>query len=114
MYYTPTDNKENYSRYYHKYFDDYDTEITRIISALKDMTTEQAEIMATLYGAWNDFIIQHRSFTYKDIVDEIWNNWNESKRRIPKETWLNGIYQLIALNLVPKGYGKMTIIKESD
>ena len=114
VFYKPTKNKNDYIKYYKRYFGNYDSEITRIITALKDLTTGQAEIMATLYGAWNDFIIQHRAFIYEDIVDEVWNNWNESKRRISKDNWLKGIYQLIELNLVPKGYGKMTKIKGSD
>lgn len=109
--YKPTQNKTKYVQYYNKYFADYDNEIEHIIDVFKDYTTDQAEIVATLFGVWNDFIIDQKQFTDEDIVDEVLNNWNDSKKRFPKDVWLRALSEMRNKNIIPKGYGKHTIIK---
>ena len=109
--YKPTQSKTKYEQYYNKYFADYDNEIEHIIDVFKDYTTDQAEIVATLFGVWNDFIIDQKQFTDEDIVDEVLNNWNDSKKRFPKDVWLRTISEMRNKNIIPKGYGKHTIIK---
>lgn len=65
-----------------------------------------------MYGAWNDFLIDKKTFTDDDIVNDILNNWHKSKRRFSKDVWLRAMDKMRTLNLVPKGYGKKTVIKE--
>lgn len=101
-----------YKQYYEKYFSAYNEEIERIISIFRTYTLDQAEIVATLYGAWNDMIIDKREFADEDVVDEVLNHWNESKKRFSKDVWLRAMETMRKNNLVPKGYGKHTIVKE--
>ena len=101
-----------YKKYYEQYFSDYNEEIERIITIFRTYTLDQAEIVATLYGAWNDMIIDKRDFTDEDVVDEVLNHWNESKKRFSKDVWLRAMETMRKNNLVPKGYGKHTIVKE--
>lgn len=110
--YNPTKSKEKYKSYYDKYFSDYDAEIQRIVLVFKDYTTDQAEIVATIYGVWNDFLIEQRAFTDDDIVDEVLSNWNETKRRFSKDMWLRAIKAMRNNGIVPKGYGKHTVSKD--
>ena len=112
--YKPQKDMSNYKKYYERYFSDYNEEIERIIAVFKNYSLEKAEIIATLYGAWNDFIIDKKQFTDEDIVIEVLTNWNDSKKRFSKEVWLRAIESMRKNNIVPKGYGKHTIIKEVD
>ena len=110
--YKATKNVNKYKKYYNDYFANYNTEIERIIAIFDNFDTDQAEIIATLYGAWNDFLIDKKTFTDDDVVNDILNNWHKSKRRFSKDVWLRAMDKMRALNLVPKGYGKKTVIKE--
>lgn len=112
--YKPQKDMEKYKKYYEQYFSEYNEEIERIISIFKTYSLDQSEIVATLYGAWNDFIIDKKSFTDEDIVTEVLTNWNESKKRFSKDVWLRAIENMRQNNLVPKGYGRHTIIKEVE
>jgi len=112
--YKPQKDMSKYKKYYERYFSDYNEEIERIIDVFKNYSLEKAEIIATLYGAWNDFIIDKKQFTDEDIVVEVLTNWNDSKKRFSKEVWLRAIESMKKNNIVPKGYGKHTIIKEVD
>ncbi len=76
-----------------------------------DYDADQAEIVATLFAAWNDFIIDRKEFTDEQLVDEVLNNWNDSKKRFSRDVWLRAIQQMRQNNIVPKGYGKRTVIK---
>ena len=84
-----------------------------MISIFNDFDADQAEVIATLYGAWNDCIIDKRSYTDNDIVDEVLNHWHPKKRRFPKDMWLRAIQRMRELDLVPHGYGRHTVIKQN-
>lgn len=107
--YSPTKDMIKYKNYYNNYFADYNSEIERIINIFRPLSTDQAEIIATLYASWNDFTIGGKTFTDDDIVNDVINNWHDSKKRFSKDIWLRAIEQMRKLDLVPKGYGKKTI-----
>ncbi len=107
--YRPTSIASKYKLYYQKYFSNYDAEITRIIQLFRGYTTDQAEMVATLFASWNDFIIGGKSFTDEDIVDDVLNNWNESKKRFPADSWHRALDEMRKNNIVPRGYGRRTV-----
>ena len=109
--YVPTKDSSKYKKYYDKYFSSYDQEIARIINFFKDYDADEAEITATLFAAWNDFLIDHKQFSDAELVDEVLNNWNDSKKRFSREIWLGAIAQMRESDIVPKGYGKHTVRK---
>lgn len=111
--YKPTSEHSKYKKYYAQYFSDYEDAINKVISIFNDFDADQAEVIATLYGAWNDCIIDKRSYTDNDIVDEVLNHWHPKKRRFPKDMWLRAIQRMRELDLVPHGYGRHTIIKQN-
>lgn len=108
--YKPAKDNSKYLKYYDKYFASYDSEIERIINIFMNFDADQAEIIATLFAAWNDFIIDKKQFTDEDLVDEVRNNWHDSKKRFSAERWLAAIKHMREINLVPQGYGKRTVI----
>lgn len=109
--YIPTKDSGKYQKYYDKYFASYDAEIDRIINIFMNYNADQAEIVATLFAAWNDFVIDQRHFSDEELVDEVLNNWNDSKKRFPRDVWLRAIEQMRKNNIIPKGYGKRTVVK---
>lgn len=109
--YKPQKNMGKYKRYYEQYFSDYNEEIEGIISVFENYSLDQSEIVATLFAAWNDAIIDNKPFTDEDVVNDVLNNWHESKTRFSKDMWLRAMDGMRKNNLVPKGYGKKTVIK---
>lgn len=105
-------DKQKYLEYYNRYFKDYDTEIQRIIDIFKDLNMNEAELLATAYASWNDAIIKGNDFSKDELVDDIFS-WDDSKKRFPKEKWLQTFEELEQKNIVPVGHGKMTI-KEKE
>lgn len=109
--YNTTEKKDTYKKYYMKYFSEYDAEIQRIIDLFSNYTTDKAEIIATLFAAWNDAIIDKKAFTDENIVNDILDNWHDKKKRFSKDIWLNALGEMREINLIPKGYGKHTVKK---
>lgn len=104
-------DKQKYLEYYNRYFKDYDAEIQRIINIFKGLNMNEAELLATAYASWNDAIIKGNGFSKDDLVDDIFS-WDDSKKRFPKEKWLQTFEELKQKNIVPVGHGKMTIIEK--
>jgi hypothetical protein len=82
--------------------------IDKLIRLFKTARTIQCEIVATLYGAWNDFIINGENPTDDQIVDEVLTNWHESKERIDRKRWLATLGWMRQNDIVPIGYGVST------
>ncbi len=86
--------------------------VSEIIDILIPMNTQQAEIVATVYAAWNNLLLSNTQFTNDDIVAEARENWHTQKLKIPREKFANAI-EWIKKNelLIPKGNGKTIIAK---
>jgi type I restriction enzyme S subunit len=73
----------------------------KVIETFKTSSTEQCEIVATLYSAWED--LQHRSqpFTDDDILNEVLNHWHDSKKRISSSRWQKALDWMRKNGFVP-------------
>lgn len=89
--YVPMQNRGNHKTYFNRYYSSVASTFDKIINTFKTQRTEQCEIVATLYSAWEDLLHSNKPFTDADIVNEVLNNWHESKKRISKERWLSAI-----------------------
>lgn len=105
-------NFHKYSQYYDKYFSSYDNQIENIIDIIRNYSTDKAEMVATLYAAWNDFIIKKDKVSDKEIVKDVRENWNDRKKRFNEREWLEVLEEMKQNGLTPKGNGNLTIIKE--
>lgn len=105
-------NFHKYSQYYDKYFSSYDNQIENIIDIIKNYSTDKAEMVATLYAAWNDFIIKKDKVSDIEIVKDVRENWNDRKKRFNEKEWLEVLEEMKQNGLTPKGNGNLTIIKE--
>lgn len=89
--YVPMQNRGKHRTYFNRYYSDVLPTFDRIVDTFKSQRTEQCEIVATLYSAWEDLLHSNKPFTDSDIVNEVLNNWHESKKRIPQDRWLKAI-----------------------
>lgn len=89
--YVPMQNRGKHKMYFDKYFSAVLPTFEKIIDTFKTQNTERCEIVATLYSAWEDLLHSNKPFTDADIVNDVLNNWHESKKRISKERWLHAI-----------------------
>lgn len=82
------------------------TEVDALISLLLPLNTRQAEIVATLYAAWNNLLLLGRSPSDEDIVYEARENWHASKLEITREKFFRGLEWMRKQGLVPLGRGR--------
>ena len=107
--YTRMPDYLNYADYYKKYFDaGQRSAIDNLIRLFRSSKTIQCEIVATLYGAWNDFLLERITPSDSQIIDEVLSNWHEKKERISRERWQRALNWMKDNVIIPVGYGEST------
>ncbi|MCK4343183.1 MAG: restriction endonuclease subunit S [Phycisphaerae bacterium] len=106
--YVPMEKHGGHREYFERYWGDKQEPFDALMALLKPMTTQQAEIVATLYMAWNDFVIAGAEFDDERIVSEVLNNWDESKQSIEPDRWRRAVTWMREKGLIPCGYGSPT------
>lgn len=100
--YIPMQNRGGHKKYFEKYYAAVMPMFEKIIDTFRSSTTEQCEIVATLYSAWDDLLQSHKSFTDDDILNEVLNNWHESKKRISRNRWQTELGWMRSQGLTPQ------------
>jgi type I restriction enzyme S subunit len=99
----------SYKKYVKTNFDlSQKTAIDKLLHILKPATTEQCEIVATLYAAWNDFLIDGIQPSDEQIVNEVLTNWSERKESIDRQRWFIALEWMREKDIIPVGYGAST------
>jgi type I restriction enzyme, S subunit len=83
-------------------------EFDRLLNLFADKSTEEAEIITTLFAAWNDFLIDGKSPTDDEIIHEVRENWHRTKERFTPGKlgyWLSWMREN---RLIPSGHGPRT------
>jgi type I restriction enzyme S subunit len=86
-------------------------DIDALLELMVRMTPGQAEILATVYAAWNNLMIDNLPITDEAIVFEARENWHEDKYKIPRHKFFIAIEWMKKHNLVPIGKGKKVTTK---
>ncbi|HLD10324.1 MAG TPA: restriction endonuclease subunit S [Methylophilaceae bacterium] len=81
-------------------------EVDALLKLLLPMNTRQAEIVATIYAAWNNLLLLGQSPDDEDIVTEARENWHESKLKIERERFFRALGWMREHGLVPVGRGR--------
>lgn len=81
-------------------------ELDALLKLLLPLNTRQAEIVATLYAAWNNLLLLGHSPQDEDIVYEARENWHQSKLKIHWEKFFKGLEWRRNQGLVPAGRGR--------
>ena len=106
--YKALENSGGYKAYFDKYWGDYKEKLNQLLGFAKKFTTEQSEIVDTIYAVWNDFLIEGKAPSDNEIVNEVKNNWHKSKKRFSAEKLKKAIQWMKEQNLIPQGYGQKT------
>jgi type I restriction enzyme, S subunit len=109
--YVPLPAAGQHVRYLDAYWSAKKNRIRAVIDLLRPMKTQQAEIVATLYAAWNDLILAGGTVTDEAILREVLTRWHEQKTKIPQGRWLAALEWMRKKALVPTGFGKPTRIR---
>ena len=75
------------------------------------LTVQQAEIVATVYAAWNNLLLEGKSPDDDEIVYESRENWHPNKLKIDRQRFLNAVEWLRKEGVVPQGAGKPVAAK---
>lgn len=115
--YVPGPNADDPKGHFDKYWGNRKAEIDRVIGLFTEVTShgraaERAEIVATLYGAWNDLLLDGASPSDDEIVREARENWHPHKLTIAEERWRNGLVWMREHGLVPTGFGDPVVARE--
>lgn len=94
-----------------KYLGDKIHGVRAIADAFKSLTTEQSEIVATLFACWNDFLLRKHTPTDDEIVSDFLHHWHPKKSRFSKSRLIKALAWMRQNNFVPKGRGKLTSAK---
>lgn len=105
--YIPMEKSGTHSEYFKRYYNHILQTFNFIISTFQKMNTEQCEIVATLYSAWEDFLLDGCVPNDSMIVEEVLNNWHNSKKRISQERWESALNWMRQKNIIPKQRGSM-------
>ena len=100
--YIPLEKRGGHSQYFDRYYSECRSVFDNIINTFKTAKTEQCEIVATLYSAWEDFLNQGLNPTDDQIVTEVLTNWNESKKRISRDRWEKALSWMKENSFVPR------------
>lgn len=83
-------------------------EFDRLLGLFADKTTEEAEIVATLFAAWNDFLIDGTKPSDDEIIREVREGWHVSKQRFTPDRLSGWLKWMRKNRLIPQGRGPRT------
>jgi type I restriction enzyme S subunit len=107
--YLPLEKAGTHHKYYDNCWGEKRDVIQWLIDLSRDLSTQQCEIVATLYAAWNDFLIARKPASDNEIINEVLTNWRDEKRLIADWQWRNALAWMREKGLVPTGFGKLTL-----
>jgi restriction endonuclease S subunit len=100
--YVPMKNRGGHKRYFDRYFSGIADSFENILGTFRTQNTERCEIVATLFSAWSDLLQESKLVSDDKIVNEVLNNWHESKQLISEERWRKALAWMRSENFVPK------------
>lgn len=86
-------------------------EVDALINLLLPLNSRQSEIVATLYAAWNNLLLQGQTPDDEAIVQEARENWHASKLKIERDRFFRGLRWMREHGLVPTGRGRFVAKK---
>lgn len=100
--------------YFERYWGAKETGFAALMALLARLDTRRSEIVATLYSAWNDFLIDGEGVTDDAVVAEVLTRWDPAKTAIPEAKWRAALPWMRGQGLVPTGYGAHTRVASRE
>jgi len=105
--YHPGTKIDEMCRYVPRHLGPKQADLDRLLDHIAGMNTDEAELFATAYAAWNDLLIDGRQAEDDEIIAEI-HGWHESKKRFTQRTILARLKWMRTHGYVPRGTGERT------
>jgi type I restriction enzyme, S subunit len=80
----------------------------KLLRHIRTMTTEEAELFATVYAVWNDLLLGRHSADEDAIIAGVYA-WNVQKKKFPQKAIVARIAWMREAGYVPVGRGKPTL-----
>jgi type I restriction enzyme S subunit len=90
-----------HKKYFDRYFGSVISRFDEIIDLFRHARTEQCEIIATLYAAWEDLLTQG-SATDEQIIEQVLHHWHPSKQKISEDRWRKALAWMKEKGLTPR------------
>ncbi|MTI86592.1 MAG: type I restriction endonuclease subunit S [Balneolaceae bacterium] len=87
--------------------------IDKMIGLFLKMDKERAEIVATLYAAWNNFLIDGHQPSDEEIVRAAREDWSKQKLNIKRHRFFKALPWMRKNGLIPAGKGKRVLSRNS-
>jgi len=81
-------------------------DVDRLLEILLPLDMERSEVVATVYAAWNNLLLDGTLITDEAIVHEAREGWHPNKLKIDRDKFYKSIDWLKKKGLVPSGRGK--------
>lgn len=107
--YRRLDKAGGHRQYFDRYFGGHAEQLGKLIALFRPLDTDRAEIVATLYAVWNDFLLRGEPCDDDRIVAEVLTNWHDRKKRFDEARWRRALEWMRQKELVPTGFGKPTL-----
>ncbi len=107
----PGDNIGSLIKEYANHFREKSRQISFILQHLRDKTTHDSELVATLYAVWNNRIIRNKTVKIELLVEDFFKWSAKKEEEFQKEEIVTMYKWMKEIELVPKGFGKTV---ESD
>ena len=105
--FVPGENVGSLIKEYAKYFRNKGAKIVFAMQQLKDKSTHEAELIATLYAVWNNRLIKKQAIKEKELINDFFC-WSEKKKEEFQEDEVSGMFKWMKkMKLTPKGFGKL-------
>lgn len=98
-------------QYAEKYLDTNRAAFDQLLEHISKMNTDQAELFATIYAAWNDLLLDGRTASDDAIVKEV-HGWHEKKKRFDRAKITKCLAWMREHDYVPTGQGQRTLLAE--
>jgi len=112
--FVPLAKTGGHKAYFERYWGAKETGFAALMALLARLDTRRSEIVATLYSAWNDFLIDGNGVTDDALVAEVLTKWDPAKTAIPEAKWRAALPWMRGQGLVPTGYGAHTLLANRD
>jgi type I restriction enzyme, S subunit len=80
-------------------------DVEGLLQWMLPMNVRQAEIVATVFAAWNNLLLDGKKPTDDQIVFESRENWHPNKLKIERKKFLSAVQWLRRQRIVPEGKG---------
>lgn len=104
--YVPLEKHTEHQSHYATIFAAKHNAIQKVIDLLRKKDTDFCGMVSTLYGSWNDFLLDNHAPTDEEIIHDVRTNWDDKKQAVAAHRW-SGVLQWMKKNgLTPSGWGK--------